>query len=156
MAYRTTRAFRDQYSVLVLSSQLRRAEDAADDDPNRHPWRARRVRRQVEARSAALAVALESPSLQRLPEAELLRDVRKRLETPRPAEEAARPTVTSPNLWRAAIAAWALAWLSVLGEVAIGGVANRPALVASQLTAIALSTLLLWLYIRSGPGSGSS
>jgi hypothetical protein len=84
MAYRTTRAFRDQFRLLALLAQLEEAQAAASAEGARRRWSARRARRGLEAISDALAALVSQSSLGDVAAADLLPGVREYLEAQPP------------------------------------------------------------------------
>jgi len=94
MAYRTTRAFRDQFRLLALLAQLEDAQAAAASaDGERRRLRARRAQRDLEAISDTLVALVRHSSLLQVAAADLLPGVREYLKVPPPGL-----TVTSRTL----------------------------------------------------------
>jgi hypothetical protein len=138
MAYRTTRAFRDQLYVLSLHSQLE-AGRAAADGTSRRRWAASRARRRVPAISNALAGALQQPSLRQVGAGDLLPGVGELLEADFARPEIAAATPPTGWFFRWVALTWAGAWLVTLGEVAAYGISDRATLDIPELVAIALT-----------------
>jgi hypothetical protein len=146
VAYRTSRAFRHQFRVLELISDLEAAEEAAAR-PYRTKWAAGRAQRRSASAKEKLAVALSERSLLLVAPSDMLPKVRQYLEA-----EKAVPTPSARARRRGWVASaflvvlCLLAWVTVLAEVATGGISNRLSLTVPDTLALVLTlatTLLL-------------
>lgn len=149
MAYRTTRAFREQLHLLGLLSQLESAERAAASaEAERRRWRASRARRRLADLSQALAAAQSRSVLGQVAAVDLLPGIREFLEDGRPAGTIRHTAATHRSLDVGVIAACVVAWLATLGEVAGWGISNRPSLIATELAALVLTPAATLLGLR--------
>lgn len=154
VAYRTRRAFRAQYDLLLAAASFEEATarvEARSRTIRRHlSWR---LMRDVESRRTELGEQLRSfrgETLQLLSPGDVLPGVRQLLLAGQGAEEAVtapprgaglRPgaRLASVALGKAATYACLAAWVVVLAEIVVRGISNRPSLVIAEVAALALS-----------------
>jgi hypothetical protein len=151
VAYRTRRAFRAQYDLLLAASSLEEALarlEAPGGALGRHLNR--RLARDVELRRLALAAELHqfrSETMDRLAPSDLLSGVsRVVLEYgaslagfEAPATPSLTARVASVALGKSATYACLAAWAVTADQILVRGITNRPSLIAAELTALALS-----------------
>jgi hypothetical protein len=171
VAYRTRRAFRAQYELLLVASSFEEASGRLELSTRPAGHRSnRRLTRDVAQRRAALDEQLQEfreEVFSRLAPGDLLSGVRELvLEQPiaappsSTAESRAQPDplgLAGGHAWSPAFAATcpyacAAAWAVTAVEILTRGITNRPSLIVAEVTALALSPLaLLRSAERSGP-----
>jgi hypothetical protein len=153
VAYRTRRAFRAQYELLLAASVYEEAS-ARLEAPGGvlgRPFR-RRLERDVERRRAVFSsrlVEFRSETLHRLAPTDLLPDIDQLLlahaghaARARPRERSTSP-FTAAALGKPAAYVAAAAWAATVDELATRGITNRPSLIIAELTALALTPIAL-------------
>lgn len=148
MAYRTRRAFRDQFRALALLSQLEQLQGKAASADTRRPGR--RAQRRLVVVSEELDGIVRGLVVSRVAAEDLLPEVREYLSA-HPSPAATHQERTTGRR-RAAIVGTCLclvAWVATLADVVIHGVTNRPSLAVADWTALALTavTSVLWLRV---------
>jgi hypothetical protein len=161
VAYRTRRAFRAQYELLLAASVFEEASARHEAPAGAfgRPFR-RRLERDVERRRAVFSsrlVEFRSETLERLAPSDLLPDIDQLL-----LEHAANtaggimqsrstPSTTGVPEWLAAAGlgkpatyAAAAAWGATVDELATRGITNRPSLIIAELTALLLTPIVLF------------
>jgi hypothetical protein len=162
VAYRTRRAFRAQYELLLAASVFEEATARLEAPAGAlgRPFR-RRLERDVERRRAVFSsrlVEFRSETLHRLAPSDVLPDIDRVL-----LEHAAivangiahdRSTsllATGVPEWLAAAAlgkpatyAAAAAWAATVDELATRGITDRPSLIIAELTALVLTPIALF------------
>jgi hypothetical protein len=154
VAYRTRRAFRAQYDLLVAASTFDEAV-ARFDAPAAavSPRRRRRLEREVEIRRATLARQLQefrSDTMHRLAPSDLIAGVSQVVLAHPPVRVGAEPAMslqtptviaraTSVAMGRPAVYCCLAAWAITADELVTRGISGRPSLIAAELLALALS-----------------
>jgi hypothetical protein len=163
VAYRTRRAFRAQFNLLLISSRLQQAEarlEAERDVGN--PLRAWRARRDVERLTHALEAARrtltgreivtedgQSIRLGQLADGDRLASVSSHVPL-RPVEHGPPPPARDarpPKRALVLVVAFAglAAFAAAVVELAIRGISDRPSLVVAEVAALLLAPLALLL-----------
>ncbi|MFZ1879123.1 MAG: hypothetical protein WAU41_03060 [Gaiellaceae bacterium] len=162
MAYRTRRAFRAQYELLLAASVFEEASARLEAPAGAlgRPFR-RRLERDVERRRAVFSsrlVEFRSETLHRLAPSDLLPDIDQLLlahaghtASARPLERSTSP-FTAAALGKPTAYVAAAAWAATVDELATRGITNRPSLIIAELTALALTPIaLFWSPERGDP-----
>jgi hypothetical protein len=161
VAYRTRRAFRAQYELLLAASVFEEASARLEAPAGAfaRPFR-RRLERDVERRRAVFSsrlVEFRSDTLQRLAQSDLLPDIDRLLleHATNTANGIPRERSTSSStpdlpewltaaLGKPAPYAAAAAWAATVDELATRGITNRPSLIIAELTALLLTPIALF------------
>jgi hypothetical protein len=165
VAYRTQRAFRAQYGLLVAASMFEEASARLDSPAGAfgRPLR-RRLARDVERRRVAFALQLQEfrhETLQLLAPADVIPDVRELVlaypATPvdteagpqaRPQAQTVASRLASVALGQPSAYAATAAWAATADELLTRGITNRPSLIIAELTALVLTPIAIF----QGPG----
>jgi hypothetical protein len=171
VAYRTQRAFRVQYELLLAASVFEEASARLEAPAGAfsRPFR-RRLERNVERRRAVFSsqlVEFRSETLGRLAPSDLLPDIDQLLiehaanaasgvpesRSTSPFARRVPERLASAALGKPATYASAAAWAATVDELATRGITNRPSLIIAELTALLLTPIALFRSPEQGdPG----